>query len=236
MRTTDGLSRVGGMSLRQAALVAGLAYLLNPVTFAEGYIMPRLVASDPLITVQNVSAHPGLFAAGVLSYVLSALGDAVIAWALYVLLAPVNRALALLGAVLQLVYAAVFLCAISNLGLLYRLVAVPDYSGKIGPANLPMLAVQLLGAFRSEWGLGLILFGFHLVVTGWLIARATYLPRWLGWLLFVDGWAWVVDSSMIYLAPSVDLGSLKVIFAVELVFMVWLLGWGWRLRVPEEQV
>lgn len=36
MRTTDGLSRVGGMSLRQAALVAGLAYLLNPVTFAEG--------------------------------------------------------------------------------------------------------------------------------------------------------------------------------------------------------
>ena len=65
-----------------------------------------------------------------------------------------------------------------------------------------------------------------------LIARSSYLPRWLGWLLFVDGWAWVLDSLSIYLYPDADLAFLKVFFAAELIFMVWLLGWGWRIREP----
>ena len=82
-------------------------------------------------------------------------------------------------------------------------------------------------------GLSLVFFGLHLVVTGWLIARSTYLPRWIGWLLFVAGWAWVVDSVAIYLVPEPHLSFLKMIFAAELIFMVWLLGWGWRIREPQ---
>jgi Domain of unknown function (DUF4386) len=80
--------------------------------------------------------------------------------------------------------------------------------------------------------MGLIFFGLQLVVTGWLIARSTYLPRWLGWLLFVDGWAWVIDNLSIYLVPGADLSFLNVFFGVELIFMVWLLGWGWRVKQP----
>ena len=42
------------------------------------------------------------------------------AWALYVWLESINRALAMLGSVLQLVYAAAWLAAIPNLDLIYR--------------------------------------------------------------------------------------------------------------------
>ena len=77
-----------GLSLKQAALVAGFTYLLNPVTFAEAYVMPKLVSADPTETVKNLTAHPHLFAAAVLSYVVSAIGDVVMAWALYTLLRP----------------------------------------------------------------------------------------------------------------------------------------------------
>ena len=52
------------------------------------------------------------------------------------------------------------------------------------------------------------------------------------WLLFIDGWAWVLDSTSIYLFPNAPLPFLKVVFAAELIFMVWLLGWGWRIREP----
>ena len=68
-----------GLSLKQAALVAGFTYLLNPVTFAEAYAMPRLISADPAETVRNLTAHPHLFAAAVLSYVISAIGDVVMA-------------------------------------------------------------------------------------------------------------------------------------------------------------
>jgi hypothetical protein len=112
-------------------------------------------------------------------------------------------------------------------------VSISEYSRHISSTELPLQATQLLAAFRSGWGLGLILFGLHLVVTGWLIARSTYLPRWLGWLLFVDGWAWVADSLSIYLYPNASIGFLKVFFAMEWIFMIWLLGWGWRVREPQ---
>ncbi|WP_263381195.1 DUF4386 domain-containing protein [Granulicella arctica] len=221
-----------GLSPRQAALVAGITYLLNPVTFAEAYVMPRLISADPVETLRNLTAHPHLFSAAVLSYVVSAVGDVVMAWALYVLLRPIDRALAMLGSVLQLVYAAAWLSALSNLGLIYRLVAVPAYARHTSTGGLPTQIAELLGAYHSGWGLSLVLFGLHLVVTGWLIAQSFYLPRWIGWLLFLAGWAWVVDSVALYFVPEPHLSFLKVIFAAELIFMVWLLGWGWRITEP----
>lgn len=52
--------RKGGLSLREAALVSDLAYLLNPVTFAEAYTMPRLIVASPTQTLANLHAHPHL--------------------------------------------------------------------------------------------------------------------------------------------------------------------------------
>lgn len=223
---------LSGISLRQAAVIAGVAYLLNPVPFAEFYAMPHLVTPNGTETVANIAAHPQLFSAAVLAYAVSLLEDVVTAWALYVLLAPVNRALSLLASWLQLTYAAMSLAAVSNLGLLYRLVVLPEYHERVTTAALPDQAELLVGAFRSGWYLGLILFGFHLVLVGLLMARSSYLPRWLGWLLVLDGTAWVVNQLSVYLYPNAPLGFLNVFFLAELIFMVWLLGWGWRIKDP----
>ncbi len=234
MEKSESIS-LRGLSLQQAALVAGFAYLLNPVPFAQIYALPRLIVDDASQTVANMAAHPHLFATAVLSLLFSALGDIIMAWALYVLLAPINRALSLLASLLQLVYAAVWLTAISQLGLLYRLVVLSDYAKQVRATDLPLQATELLGGYRSGLGIGLILFGLHLVVIGWLIAHSTYLPRWLGWLLFLDGWVWVADNLSIYLFPQASVGYLKGLWAAELIFEVWLLGWGWRIREPTSE-
>src|SRR5450755_251871 len=126
-----------GITLRQAALVAGFAYLLNPVSYAEFSIYPKLVAAgNAAQTAQNISAHLGLFAAAILCYIVSFIGDVVIAWALYVLLAPVNRALSLLAAWFQLVYAAVALCSVFGLLDVYHLLASPYYLTLFGSGQL----------------------------------------------------------------------------------------------------
>lgn len=233
MRNAETVSHTHKVSLRTAALITGVAYLLNPVLFAEAYAMPHLVASDSAQTVANMAMHPHLFSSAILCYFGGALMDLVIAWSLYLLLAPVHRAIALLGSLLQVGFAVVWLAALSNLGLLYRLVCIPAYSRQISAAELPVRAVELVGGFRSGWGLGLILFGLHLAVTGWLLARSSYLPRWMGWLLFADGLVWVADSLCVYVSPDATIGWLKVCFVAEWIFMIWLLGWGWRMRAPD---
>jgi len=161
LQESDFANRVSGLTLRHAALIAGITYLLNPVTFAEAYAMPRLVVADANQTVANIAAHPHLFSAAVLSYFFSLLGDVVFAWTFYVLLAPVNRALSLLASWLQLTYAAVSLAAVSNLSLLYRLLVIPGYSRHVSASSLPEQRILLLGSFRSGWGLGLILWRSH---------------------------------------------------------------------------
>jgi hypothetical protein len=46
------------MSLRQAALTAGFAYLLSPVTTAEFSIMPKLVIPGSIVHLRRVDVSP----------------------------------------------------------------------------------------------------------------------------------------------------------------------------------
>jgi hypothetical protein len=92
-----------GMTLRQAALVAAFTsfapLLLGGVPFAEFYVFAKLIVpGDTAETVRNILANRRLFLAGVFAHLLTFVADVILAWALYVLLAPVHRALSLLTA------------------------------------------------------------------------------------------------------------------------------------------
>jgi hypothetical protein len=218
------------MSLRQAALVAGFAYLLNPVTYAE-YVYPKLVIPGNIEqTVRNISTHGGLFLAAIFCYLISFIGDVVIAWALYVLLAPVDRSLSLLTAWFQLVYAAVALFGMLNLVTVFRLLSTPEYLTFFGSSQLHAQVDLLLNSFRYDWAMGMVLFGIHLILLGYLIYRSGYVPRILGILLVIDGLGWVIDSLRPYLFPNVHLGFLFITFLGELFFMLWLLIRGWKIQ------
>jgi len=221
-----------GMTLRRAALVVGLTYLLNPVTYAE-YVYPKLVIpGDIERTAQNLSVHGGLFLAAVFCYFISFIGDVVLAWALYVLLAPVNRSLSLLAAWFQLVYAAIALFGTLNLVTAFRLLSTPEYLTAFGTAQLHAQALLLLNSFRYDWSMGLVLFGIHLVLLGYLICRSSYIPRIIGALLVIDGLGWMTNSLSPYLFPNAHLGFISITFFGELVFMFWLLIRGWKIKQP----
>ena len=56
-----------GLTLRQAALIAGFSYLLMSVSLAEFYIYPKLVIRGNIDhTAQNIAAHGTLFAVAIL--------------------------------------------------------------------------------------------------------------------------------------------------------------------------
>jgi hypothetical protein len=224
------------MTLRGAALVAGFAYLFNPVSYAEFHLYPKLVIAGNIEqTVQNISAHGGLFVAAIMCYLFCFIGDVVIAWALYVLLAPVSRSLSLLTAWFQLVYAGMALVGMVNLVTVYRLLTTPDYLTAFGSGPLHAQVLLLLHSFRYDWAMGLVLFGIHLVLLGYLICRSGYIPWILGVLLVINGLGWVVDSLGPYLLPNANLGFTFFTFFGEIFFMLWLLVRGWRIQEPVGQ-
>ncbi len=223
-----------GLTLRQAALIAGFAYLLNPVSYAEFTLYPKLVIPGHIEqTVANITAHGGAFVALTLCYFVNFIEDIVIAWALYVLFAPVNRSLSLLAAWLRLIYAALALAATLNLVIVYRLLNTPEYAGVFGTRALQAQVDLLLHSFRYEYAFVLIIFGIHLCLLGYLMFRSGYtgwISKAVGALLFVPGIGWIVYQLRPYLYPNADLDWLFHTFFLELIFMLWLLIAGWRLK------
>ncbi len=232
MNSTIQANHGEGLTLRQAALIAGFSYLLGPVTYAEFSIYPKLVIPANIEqTVQNIGAHQGLFAAAILCYLVEFIEDVVIAWALYVLLVPVNRAVSLLTAWFRLMYTAIAFFGMLKLVTVFHLVNTPDYLAAFGAGPLRAQVKLLLGTFRDDWSIGLVLFGIHLVLLGYLIYKSRYMPRWLGVLLVIDGLGWVIDSLQPYLYPNAQLKYLFLTFFGEIFLMLWLLIRGWT--IPE---
>jgi hypothetical protein len=224
--------RIAGLTLRQAALITGFAYLLNPVIYAESIYSKLVVAGNVEQTIVNIVAHHGLFLAALFCYFINFVEDIVIAWALYVLLAPVNQAVSLLAALFQLMYAAIMFVALFNLAIAYRVLTTPEFLMSFGTGPLHAQVILLIHSFRYSYSLALSLFGVHLILVGALIYASRYIPFWLGIILVIDGIAWIVNSLAPYLYPLANLDFLFVAFLGELIFMLWLLIRGWVLRPP----
>ncbi len=220
------------MAPRWAALVAGLSYISNPVAYAELYAYPKLVvAHDIGATVANINAHGTMFAGMIACYLVNFIVcDIVMAWALYSLLAPVSRALSMLAAWFQLVYAAMGLVAVYNLVSVLHLLRIPEYREIFGPAQLQAQTLLHLRAFHQQFDFALVLFGLHLVLVGCLIAASRYIPKILGVILIITGCGYILNTLGPYFSPTGDFGWTFVTFFGEIVFMLWLLIRGWKIQ------
>lgn len=225
---------VRGPTLRQAALITVAGYLVGfGVPFASFSVLPKLfVANSAAQTSQNILANQGLFVAAILTLLLAFIGDVVAAWGLYVLLRPVNGSVSMLTAWLRVVYATVAIVAVVNLATAYRLLTQPDYLTAFGREQLDYQVQLAVASFNVQFAFSLMVFGLYLVALGLLVYKSGYIPRWLGVVLVIDGAGWIITEAGPYLLPHADLGFLLVTSFGELILLIWLIGWGTRLREP----
>jgi len=225
-----------GITLRQAALIAGFAYLLDPVSYAEFTLYPKLVIPGHIEqTVANIGAHGATFVAMTLCYFINFIEDIVIALALYVLFAPVNRWLSVLAAALRVVFAVLALAGTLNLVTVYRLIHTTEFASLFGAGALRAQVDLLLHTFRYDYAFALIIFGVHLCLAGYLLFRSGYtgwISKAVGILLVVPGIGWIGYELSPYLYPALNLDWLFFTFFGELIFMLWLLIAGWRIKEP----
>jgi len=115
---------INEISLRQAALTAGFGILIMAIAapFAELYVYPKLVIPGKIAeTVQNIVDNKMLYLSAIFGYVITFICDVLVAWALYVLLIPVNKSFSLLTAWFRLMYTAIALFSIVNLVTVFKL-------------------------------------------------------------------------------------------------------------------
>ena len=184
------------MNLKISKL-AGFGYLAIFITgfFANFFVLERLVdLENASLTATNILANELLFRTGIFSFILMVVFDIVLAWALYILLKPVDKNLSLLSGWLRLVNSTVFGVALYHLFSMLRVLNGAGYLKAFVPDQLQAMVLMSFNSFNDTWLVGLVFFGLHLLALGYLIFKSGYIPRIIGVLLVIAGFGYLADS------------------------------------------
>ncbi len=192
---------------RRAAITAGIPILIVAVSamFAVGVVQNKLIDwGNAAVTSNNILESIGLFRAGIFSWLITLTADIVTAWALYVFLKQVDNNLALLSAWFRVAYAIILGTAVMNFVFVTLLLGGDKSFSSIQNSQLQIQVMLSLNAFRKMWSFGLIIFGIHLFIAGYLVVKSRFIPKALGILLFLASVSYVFIHIMHLFLPQYD--------------------------------
>jgi hypothetical protein len=197
------------------ARIAGALYLVIIVVGIVGPLLTRgqlVVAGDAAATAANIAAASELWRLGIALDILMQLCDVPVMLILFLLLSPVNRNVALLALLFNIVQTATL---VAN-----QLTLVAAQLLSVDHAALTDISIQ---AYSYGEALGLVFFGFTLLANGYLIRHSGFLPWIIGLLIQIGGACYVLNSLVLLVAP--DLASIAFLipaFVAELSLALWL--------------
>jgi hypothetical protein len=160
-------------------------YLLTVATalFGEGYVRSSLLVGESAEqTARNLVESNQLFRLGLATDLLTFAGVVVLVWALYQLLRPVSRPLALLAVLFRVVEVSVHIAAMGFGVVALSLLAGGEYTRAFDAAQLDGLVGLSLRAQMAGLGLGFIPLGIGSALFALLLLRSGWVPRLLaGW-------------------------------------------------------
>jgi hypothetical protein len=181
-------------------------------------------------------AHLWLFRIGLTSELVAALFFLLAAWALYVLLKPVDKDIALLFVLLNLVGVAIECTSTLIHFAPMLLLSDAGYLKVLRPDQLQGLAMFFLN-FNGGM-ISILFYGMWLFPLGYLVFKSGFLPRILGILLILDGSSCLISFFQLCLFPGYEKLTyplMPVMFIAEFGLALWLLIKGVKEHPSEAQ-
>jgi len=224
------------LSTNRLAKLTGVGYLIIFITgfYSNFFVLESLITpGNAAHTINKILNNEFFFRSGILGFIIMVIADLFLAWTLYLLLKSVNGHLSLLAAWFRLVNVAIFGIALYKLLDVLPIISRPNLS--LDLQNQVMMSLQ---SFNSIWLIGLVFFGFHLLILGYLVYKFELIPKLIGILLFIAGIGYLIDSTANFMLSDYD--NYKDIFSTivllpgivgELSFTIWLLVKNFRKQL-----
>jgi len=196
---------LSNISSRKAAMVVGVAFITSVfiVTLVDDFLLANFVVpGDTATLARDIEANKKLFGFAVISYLLVLALDSIIGLALYVVLKPANKNLALVTGTLRLLYACSLI--IGLFALVFQIIDVYDYE-----------SIKLFGY---------IFFALHILVLGYSVFKSGYIPKSLGILLMFASFTYVVFFVDINLPKTIKASIMVIMALAELLLSIWLVA------------
>ena len=223
---------------KNTARMAGALYFIYIIIHVFADVVGRsklIVYGDAATTAQNIMASGGQFRVGFISDLLAVLIFLLAAWALYVLLKPVNENLALLFLLLNM--GGVVIQCVSDLFLMASpmLLSGADYLNVFQVAQLQALALFSLDLYKNGFMIAQLFYGAWLFPLGYLVFKSGFIPRILGILLMVHCVFWLMTFLQFFFFPgftAITYISYPLGFVAEFGLSLWLMIWGVKEPKP----
>jgi len=216
---------------KKTARIAGFLYFIYIVAtmFANVSRTKLIVFGDAIATANNILASEWLFRIGFISDVLAGVLFLLAAWALYVLLKPVNKNIALLFLLLNLGGVAVQCINMLNLFSAVLLLSGADYLKVFQIDQLQTLAMFFLYLYDNGFMIAQFFYAAWLFPLGYLVFKSGYLPKILGIIVMIECFGWLMYPIQFFLFPTYEVISylsFAVGFIGEFGLTLWLLIMG----------
>jgi len=165
-------------SQRTAAKVVGFTYLFAMATSVFGFYARAhlIVPGNAAVTAHNIMASERLFRLGIASDLATFVTDIVLIAALYTVLRPINRSLALVAAFWRLMETATLVVSTLSCLDVLRLLSGADYLRVFEADRLYALARLSIGALGAGYNVGFVFLGLGSAVFSYLWLKSGYVP------------------------------------------------------------
>jgi hypothetical protein len=213
-------------SPRKIARTAGLWYLLAglPAPLSLVYIPSKLIVpGDATATANNIHASEMLFRIGIVGNLVSQIGFIFVSLALYQLLKPVHKNMAVLMVILNLIGIPITMLNELTQFVALQLLSGAHYLTAFTSDQVHALALLFLNTRELGVSIAQIFWGLWLFPMGYLVFKSGFLPRIIGVLLMIGCVGYVMQSFATFLLPNLEVNIALLTGWGELLFTLWLL-------------
>ena len=245
MNSNRKTARIVDTSQRKAVRVAGFMFLFSLIVplLNWTFVLSKLIVVENVIaTANNIMANELLFRIGITIELIMSVGLIVLALALYIILKPVNKNLALLALLWKLAEAIIGAVIVLVSFIALQILNGDAYLTVFTPEQLQVPVGFLLNAHTAIYSIPMVFLGLDMIVFSYLFLKSKYIPRILAGfgilsfaLIFIHALMYIIApkyaamliSQIIFYAPS---GLFEIIIGI------WLLSKGINVQHMDNHI
>jgi Domain of unknown function (DUF4386) len=187
------------------ARIGGILYLLIIALgiFYEVIVRDSIVVpGDSLATMTNLKANEFFWRLGIVAEFASSIIGFGLVLIMYKLTKPVNKDMAMLAAFFNLAAITIQTVYIIQLVEVLFPIGLSPYLQAFTTEQLGAMISLSMKSHVFGFGIALLMFGPYFLITGFLIYKSTYLPKFIGILYILSGVGYLINSLVLILTPQ----------------------------------
>ena len=232
-------------SQHKAAKIAGFMFLFSFIvpTLYWIFVLSKLIVVENVIaTANNIMANELLFRIGITIELIMSIGLIVLALALYTILKPVNKDLALLALLLKLVEATMVaaIVLVNFIALQILILNGETYLTAFTPEQLQAFVGLILNAHTTLYSIPMVFLGLDMMIFSYLFFKSKYIPKILAGFGILSFALIFIHALMYIIAPQYAMMPItQIIFwppsgLFEIIIGIWLLSKG--IKIPQGDI